>query len=172
MGLEQPSDAIVLAVVGGGGVMSAVIDLRAYRIPNQLTFGIAALGFLLAAFGVVSMGPGAAIAGFVLGLALMLPGHLIGATGAGDVKLFAANGALLGPSGIAMAFLYTAIAGGALALAVSARRRRLLTTLERTATLVRTAGGNVAEIEHQHADNRFPYAPAIAVGTLVAALGL
>jgi len=37
---------------------------------------------------------------------------------------------------------------------------------------VTTAGGNVAEIEHQSADNRFAYAPAIAVGALAAALGL
>ncbi len=34
----------------------------------------------------------------------MLPGHLIGATGAGDVKLFAAAGAFIGPAHILTAF--------------------------------------------------------------------
>jgi prepilin signal peptidase PulO-like enzyme (type II secretory pathway) len=43
--------------------------------------------------------------------------------------------------------------------------------MERTAMLVATRGGNVAEIEHLSSNNRFPYAPAIAVGALVAALG-
>ena len=39
----------------------------------------------------------AALGGIAVGLAVMLPGHLIGATGAGDVKFFAALGTLLGP---------------------------------------------------------------------------
>ena len=51
----------------------------------------------------------------------MLPGHLIGATGAGDVKLFAAAGALIGPAHILTAFIYTALAGGVLAIVISLR---------------------------------------------------
>jgi prepilin signal peptidase PulO-like enzyme (type II secretory pathway) len=43
--------------------------------------------------------------------------------------------------------------------------------MERTALLVTTRGANVTEIEHVSSNNRFPYAPAIAVGALVAALG-
>jgi prepilin peptidase CpaA len=113
----------------------------------------------------------AALGGFAVGLLLMLPGHLIGATGAGDVKLFAAIGTLLGPVGIAVAFVYTALLGGALALAVAVHRGRLNDTLEETATLVLTGGANVARIERPSADNRFAYAPAIALGALAAALG-
>jgi Flp pilus assembly protein protease CpaA len=83
----------------------------------------------------------------------------------------AALGTLLGPRGVLFAVLYSAIAGGLLALIVAARRRRLRDTMERTATLLRTRGANVAEIEHSSADNRFAYAPAIAIGSLVVALG-
>jgi hypothetical protein len=43
--------------------------------------------------------------------------------------------------------------------------------VDRTALLVTTHGANVAEIEDVSNNNRFPYAPAIAVGVLVAALG-
>jgi hypothetical protein len=50
-------------------------------------------------------------------------------------------------------------------------RRRLKATLVGTATLVRTAGANVADIERSSADNRFAYAPAIAIGTIAVALG-
>ena len=59
-----------------------------------------------------------------------------------------------------------------LALVVALNRRRLRDTVERTAALVSTGGANVAEIEGGAADNRFAYAPAIALGTLAVALGL
>ena len=148
------------------------MDWSTRRVPNPLTFGMAALGIVLAAAHLSGLSVAAALGGFALGLVLMLPGHLAGATGAGDVKLFAAIGTLLGPSQIVVAFVYTAIAGGILAIAVAIARRRLTTTVARTAALVRTGGANVAEIEHASADNRFAYAPAIALGALAAALGL
>jgi prepilin peptidase CpaA len=140
-------------------------------VPNWLTLGITATGMTLAAAELTTTSLAGAIGGFALGLTLMLPGHLVGATGAGDVKLFAAVGTLLGPVGIAAAFVYTAILGGALALAVAVCRRRLHDTLQETATLVMTGGANVARIERPSADNRFAYAPAIALGSLAVALG-
>jgi prepilin peptidase CpaA len=170
--LPTPPFNPALAALAGSGAVSTAIDLRTRRVPNILTSSIAIIGLSMALFGVSGISPAAALFGALVGLALMLPGHLIGGTGAGDVKLFAAAGTLLGPAGIATAFVYTAIAGGVLALAAAARRRRLATTLERTATLVRTAGANVAEIEGHTVDNRFAYAPAIAIGTVAAALGL
>ena len=163
---------VVVTAVAASGIASTVIDLRTRRVPNVLTAGIAGTGIALAITHVSGLGVGAAIAGFFIGLLLMLPGHVIGATGAGDVKLFAAIGTLLGPRMIVAAFLYTAIAGGALAVVVALRRRRLRETVEQTAALVTTGGSNVAQIEHPSAGNRFAYAPAIAVGALAAALGL
>lgn len=160
-----------MAVAGGGGA-SAIVDLRTRRIPNALTLGLAGSGLALAAVQVSGLTIVTATVGFALGLLLMLPGHLVGATGAGDVKLFAALGTLLGPSGIALAFLYTAIAGGVLACLVAINRRRLRDTVERAAALVSTGGRNVADIENTASDNRFAYAPAIAIGSLAAALGL
>jgi len=141
-------------------------------VPNPLTISVAALGLALAAWHATSVSLAAAVGGFVVGLALMLPGHIAGATGAGDVKLFAAIGTLLGPRATVVAFAYTAIAGGILAIVIACHRKRLSATVERTAALVRTAGANVADIEHSTDDNRFAYAPAIAVGAFVAGLGL
>jgi prepilin peptidase CpaA len=160
----------VTAIAGGGGA-SALVDLWTRRVPNKLTLSLAALGVTLAALGLSGVSPMAALGGVAVGLLLMLPGHVIGATGAGDVKLLAAIGTLLGPSGIAVAFLYSAIAGGVLALIVAVRRRVLRESIERTAALVRTGGGNVAAIEDSSKNNRFAYAPAIAIGALAAALG-
>jgi prepilin peptidase CpaA len=165
------SEALVVAAVAGSGGASAVLDLRTRRVPNWLTLGIIALGMAFAAAQLTTTSMTGALGGFAIGLLLMLPGHLVGATGAGDVKLFAAIGTLLGPVGIAVAFVYTAILGGALALVVAVHRGRLNNTLEETATLVLTGGANVARIERPSADNRFAYAPAIALGALAAALG-
>jgi prepilin peptidase CpaA len=167
-----PSNALALAAVAGSGGAGAFLDLRTRRVPNWLTLTITAVGVSLAAAQLTTFSVGAALGGFAVGLLLMLPGHIVGATGAGDVKLFAAVGTLLGPAGIAVAFVYTAILGGALALIVAVHRGRLENTLQETATLVMTGGSNVADIERPTANNRFAYAPAIAVGTLAAALGI
>lgn len=171
MPLPVPSNVVIVAAVAGSGGASAAVDLRTRRVPNWLTLGITALGMTLAAAHVTDRTVAGALGGFAVGLLLMLPGHVVGATGAGDVKLFAAVGTLLGPAGIGAAFVYTAIIGGALALTVAIVRGRLQNTLQETATLVVTGGANVARIERPSADNRFAYAPAIALGTLVAALG-
>ncbi|HEY7291362.1 MAG TPA: A24 family peptidase [Vicinamibacterales bacterium] len=157
--------------MAGTGASSALVDFYTRRIPNPLTLAVAGFGLSIAAAHLTPLSMAQALLGFAVGLVLMLPGHLIGATGAGDVKLFAALGTLLGPRAIAMAFLYTALAGGVLAIVVAMRRQLLRRTFERTADLVRTGGANVTEIERDHV-NRFAYAPAIAVGTLAAALGL
>ena len=165
------SDPVIVGTVAGGGVSSAIIDLYTRRIPNKLTFSLAGVGLALAALHLGSLTLLQAIAGCGVGLAVMLPGHVIGATGAGDVKLFAAIGTLLGPRGILLAFLYTAIAGGLIAIVVAGRRRLLRATIGRTVQFVTTAGANVGEIERASV-NRFAYAPAIAIGAVVAALGL
>jgi prepilin peptidase CpaA len=170
--LLKSSEPLTVCFVAGSGGSSALVDLYTRRLPNPMTMGIAAAGVLTAVLHGTGVGLAGALAGFALGLVLMLPGHVIGATGAGDVKLLAALGTWLGPARIGSAFVYTAIAGGALALIVALHRRRLAATLQRTAELVTTAGGNVGDIEHAAEDNRFAYAPAIAAGTLAAALGL
>lgn len=170
--MHASSDLIALVIVATGTGVAAIIDLGTRRVPNVLTMTMASVGIIVAAAGVGRVGVTAACAGCLLGAVLMLPGHVLGATGAGDVKLLAALGTLLGPMGVLMAFVYTAIAGGALALLVAAGRGRLRDTIDRTAIFVHTRGANVQDIESATSNNRFAYAPAIAIGALVAAFGL
>ena len=164
------SDPLVLAAVAAASGTAAAIDLRTGRIPNPLTASIAVAGLGLAAFGLTGHSMGGAAVGAAIGFALMMPGHVLGGTGAGDVKLLAALGTWLGPGGVLMAFLYSAIAGGVLAVAHAARRRRLGTTLSRTARLVAAPGSTKTEIDCAAAASRFAYGPAIAVGAIAAAL--
>jgi len=170
--LVKPSDLIVIGTLTAGVAAAAFIDLRTRRVPNALTGLLALSGLVFAVSGVGHLSVGAAILGFFVGLALMLPGHLFGATGAGDVKLFAAMGSLLGPAPVVGAFLYTALAGGALAVAVAVHRRRLRRTVGHAARLVASGGAHAVHIERAGENNRFPYAPAIAVGSILAAIGL
>lgn len=165
------SDVIVPAIVLAAGVSATVVDLRVRRVPNVLTMAAASAGLLLAMSGAGPVTLGGALAGLGLGLALMLPGHVLGATGAGDVKLLAAFGTLLGPAGIVGAFIRMAIAGGLIAVVVAVSRGRLRETVNGTALLVMTRGRTAAVISDPAVNNRFPYAPAIAIGASLMVLG-
>lgn len=153
-----------IAVLALGLGAAVFTDVRSRRIPNWLTGAIAGAAFGLA-FGGGPVTPMRALLGLVVGLALMLPGHIIGATGAGDVKLMAAVGAVVGPEVIFRAFLYSAVAGGVLAIVVALRRGRLGTTLKATTNLVTQPVHAKRAIEASDRANRFAYGPAIAVGT-------
>lgn len=163
---------LTAALVIGAGVAATVIDIRQRRVPNVLTMGVASAGVLLAMAGLGTATVGGALGGLALGLALLLPAHMFGATGAGDVKLLAAFGALLGPAGVFDAFLRAAILGGVIALGAALWRGRLRETLYGTAMLVTTRNRAVtAQLKHPAVNNRIPYAPAIACGAALAVFG-
>ncbi len=153
-----------------GLLAATVIDLRSRRIPNVLTAAMALTGVALAAGGLSGVTVAASLAGGLLGLLLMLPGHALGATGAGDVKLMAAVGAILGWQMVLPAFLCTSIAGGVLALIVAIKRRRLTATLTQTGRLVAAPGAAPKEIRAATGASRFAYGPAIAAGSIFAVL--
>ena len=155
-----------LVVLTLGLTAAVVTDVRSRRIPNWLTGSIAGAGFGMA-FGGGTVTPLQAALGLLTGLVLMMPGHLIGATGAGDVKLMAAVGAVVGPDVALRAFLYSAVAGGVFALAVAMHRGILTSTLQDAGRLVTSPAGAREAIESPARANRFAYGPAIAAGTLI-----
>jgi prepilin peptidase CpaA len=161
--------AVTLAVLAVSTGTAIVRDLAYRRIPNALSLTTAAAGITLAAAGMTGITLWSSMAGLAIGLVLMMPGHVFGATGAGDVKLFAAAGTLLGAAQTFEAFLFVAIAGGVLALLVASTRGRLARTIARTASLFGRSATR-ADIESPSENNRFAYGPAIAVGCIVAAL--
>jgi prepilin peptidase CpaA len=144
------TDAIPLTAVLVGTGTAAAIDLRSRRVPNVLTALLAGAGVAFAATGLGAVGPSAALAGSLAGLLLMMPGHVFGATGAGDVKLLAAVGTWLGPAVTLRAFVLTMIAGGVFALVVAIYRGRW----------------------RAHGDRSFAYAPAVAAGAVLAAVSI
>jgi prepilin peptidase CpaA len=159
-----------LVALVAGAIVATVTDLRTRRIPNALTASMAALGVGFAATGISGMSIGASLVGLALGLALMLPGHFLGATGAGDVKLMGAVGAVVGPGIVVSAFLFTAIAGGVLAVAVAVQRQRLAATIAGTGRLIAAPAEAHQDIRTATPARRFAYGPAIAIGSVLAGL--
>jgi prepilin peptidase CpaA len=157
-------------VLAAGLTAAGALDFRTRRIPNDLTMAMAVTGFALSVTHVNGISPAASLLGLVMGLLLMLPGHVLGATGAGDVKLMAAVGAFIGPAAVITAFLATAVAGGVLALVIAARRGRVGATLAHTGRLVTDRSGTKPIVEATGTANRFAYGPAIMIGTLVVVL--
>jgi prepilin peptidase CpaA len=161
---------MALSVLAAGLTAAVFIDVRSRRIPNWLTALMAGAGLVMAVGGMSGLTLGQAALGLAAGLLLMLPGHALGATGAGDVKLMAAVGAILGPRTVFSAFVATAVAGGAFAVIVALQRGTLQATLQGTRQLVASPAAAKETIEAPGRFNRFAYGPAIAVGTLVAVL--
>jgi prepilin peptidase CpaA len=162
--------SVAFTALASGALVATVVDMRVRRIPNALTATMAGVGIGFAASGVSGVSLGASVVGLFLGFALMMPGHALGATGAGDVKLMAAVGAIVGPALVVSAFLFTAVAGGVLALAVAVRRQRLAATLAGTGRLIAAPGEAKQEIRAATGSSRFAYGPAIAIGSVLAAL--
>jgi prepilin peptidase CpaA len=106
--------------------VAALIDVWSRRIPNWLTFGTLVLGVVINVWLHGFSGAVTAIAGAGLGAALLLPFYFMRAIGAGDVKLLAALGALLGPAALLSVAVYGALVGGAMSMVILFARGRLL----------------------------------------------
>jgi prepilin peptidase CpaA len=158
------------AALAAGVLVATIVDIRTRRIPNEVTATMTGIGVGLALTGVSGVAVWASLAGFALGVLLMMPGHALGATGAGDVKLMAAVGAIVGPELVVRAFLFTAIAGGVLAIGVALRRRQLAATVARTRRLIQAPADARQEIRSASPSSRFAYGPAIAAGSVIAGL--
>ena len=168
--MAPASDLIVLAALCAGLGTAAIIDIRSRRIPNVVCVATAAAGLTLSMLGISSITVTSALAGLVFAFLMMLPGHVFGATGAGDVKLFAAAGTLLGSGRVVTAFLYVAIAGGILAVVIAIRRGRFGRTMGLTARLLGRPAKSKTAIESPAEHNKFSYGPAIAIGCVIAML--
>jgi prepilin peptidase CpaA len=104
---------LVLIVVTAG-----IYDLRYRRIPNWLVLIGLVLGLGLNTFLFELEGLTRAALGMGLALAIYFPLYLLRAMGAGDAKLMAAVGSIVGWGNWIVLFVATAILGGVLAVIV------------------------------------------------------
>jgi prepilin peptidase CpaA len=101
----------VVGVAASLGAAALVEDLLRRRVPAWLTAAGTAGGLVCAAWNSWH-GLEMAAAGVVVGFLILLPVHWWGGVAGGDVRLMAAYGALLGPSGILLAAAFAAAIGG------------------------------------------------------------
>ncbi|MGA7409852.1 MAG: A24 family peptidase [Bryobacteraceae bacterium] len=112
-------------------VIAAFIDVRSRRIPNWLSLSAFLAGLIVHGVG----GPSGivdALLGCGLALMIYVPLFALQALGAGDVKLMAALGTILGPLAWLWVFVATCLVGGVLAVVAAVSRKNLHATVWNT----------------------------------------
>jgi prepilin peptidase CpaA len=119
-------------------LVASYYDIRYRRIPNWLTLPCVIVGFALNAFLEPPVWHGLGDAGLAVALALLFnfPLYLLHARGAGDVKLLAAIGALVGWRDWVAIFILSGILGGLLAVVLMLAKGRFRKTLWNTASII------------------------------------
>lgn len=127
--LPRPFSPWIFVVLLALTLPAAVYDFRFRRIPNWLAVtgllaGIAVNTVLFGTTGLVR-----ALLGMGIALLIYFPLYLLRGMGAGDVKLMAACGAILGVKPWLLLLLFTSISSAAAGFAVAASKGRLRSTL-------------------------------------------
>jgi prepilin peptidase CpaA len=161
---------LVLALV----LVAGVCDFRSRRIPNWLTVTAALLGFAANAVTTQLAGLGIAALGLGLAMSVYLPLYLLRAMGAGDVKLMAAVGAIVGPSNWLCIFIAAALVGGVIAVCLAVTKKRLYQTVFNVQIILtellhcRAPFRTVPALDVRHEGSlRIPHGVSIALGAFV-----
>jgi len=155
-----------LAVAASIVILCAITDWRRRIIPNYLTYPGILWGFGLGVAPESSLSIQSSLAGFGIGFIPALLLFAMGTMGGGDVKLLAAMGALVGYPGILDVLFLSILMGAALGVSLLIWRGQFLSTLRgmRGLILAMFYPGLAKQVPAM--DSEFPFAVAIALGTL------
>lgn len=148
-------------------VVATFTDVRSRRIPNLLVLPFFGLGVAVSGWLYGWHGVGMSFAGAGLGLLLYGILFMMGGMGAGDVKLCAAIGAWIGPNQLFISLIFTALIGGAMALTWAFFGGFLKELFLHTGDLAFGSKERGEVTLKNPLRRKMPYAPAIAVGTLI-----
>ena len=170
--MPVPPDFMKLLLLIPMALFIMYYDIRYRRIPNVLVLGLLIGGLTInISFGGLS-GAVSSLEGFALAFVPMFLIHLFGAMGAGDVKLFAAVGSVIGVSMVPLTFVVVVMLGAVLAIYTMLRSGTVFSTLH---GVLRIFVGIMPGWEMPRfaipPDRRhtIPYGVAIMVGSLIAA---
>ena len=145
-------------------------DVRYRRIPNPFVLATLASGLAInSIFGGLA-GLYGSLAGCALAFGLMFMLHIFGAMGAGDVKLFAAIGAVTGAPLVLPTFLVVILTGGLLAVVSIIRAGVVITTMQRVLQILVgiLPGWEMPKFavpsDRKHT---IPYGVAITIGSII-----
>lgn len=171
--MPHPLTAMTYLLLAALAAYVSYTDVRYRRIPNACVLAALAGGLLLnTAFGGLQ-GLLSSLGGFALAFAVMLVLHLFGTMGAGDVKLFAAVGAVIGVKLVLPALAAVAITGLLLAVFVMIRARAVRgTAVNVTQFFFGLLPGQSLPRFAAPSDRRrgVPYGVAITLGSLASVL--
>ena len=110
-------------------ILAMYFDLTSKKIPNKITFPVMILGFLINVLTNGFLGITFSVVGFIVGLLIYMIPFILGGMGAGDVKMLAAIGSLMGWEFVLYTAVFAGLIGGVLVLIYLVYKRQLLTTL-------------------------------------------
>ena len=145
-------------------------DVRYRRIPNAFVLATLISGLTLNFVIGGWQGGLSSLGGCVLGFTLMFMLHVFGAMGAGDVKLFAAIGSVIGVQLVLPTFVVVVLTGGLLAVISILRSGVFRTTMHRVLQIfVGLLPGWQMPKFSVPADRRLtiPYGVAITIGAII-----
>lgn len=169
---------VTLAVLVPGILLASWIDYAQRRVPNWLNATLAALGLFAQGvfFGWYQHGTGGVgwgLLGLAVGFGVLIVPWLMHGMGAGDVKLMAAIGCLLGPWLTLLSFAVGAIIGGIVAVVMilsTGRAVHAYTNIQTIMTKMRrleTAFGEFGGAKtFGNTSQLLPYGVPLTVGTL------
>jgi prepilin peptidase CpaA len=152
-------------------------DLRSRRIPNWLVLPFLVAGVAVSAYLHGWHGIGQSLLGLGLGALVFGLLFVMGGMGMGDVKLCVAIGAWIGPSQLLTAMVLTGLAGGIMALCWAAYGGFLPDLFKGSGDLIfglkkRGLRPHPELVLSNPMTHKMPYAPAIAIGTLISFFSL
>lgn len=147
-------------------------DIRSYRIPNWLVLPFLVAGVVVSGWTHGWHGVGQSVLGIGLGTAILGLFCWMGGMGMGDLKLCAAVGAWIGPEQLLLALVLTGIVGGIMALCWAIFGGFVGELLAGTGELIfglrkRGLRPHPELVLSNPLTRKMPYAPAIAIGTLI-----
>lgn len=152
--------------------VATITDLRSRRIPNWLVLPFLLAGFIVSGWfhgvnGIVQSLEGLVVGGLFFGVLCWM-----GGMGMGDVKLSAAIGVWIGPSQMLVALVLTGIAGGVIAVCWAIAGGFMGQMLRGTGDILfgwkeRGFKRHPDLVLENPTTRKMPYAPAIAIGTII-----
>lgn len=150
---------------------AAAYDVLSKRIPNLITYPAMAAGLAFHFLSGGLQGLLFSLEGLGLGILLLIGFYLFSGMGAGDVKLLGAAGSFLGPQGVFLAFLFTALAGGIISVCFILYKGSFMTTAHNLSHMAKTLWYTRSlSLPAGLQKNGIPYGPAIAIGSAISIL--
>lgn len=178
--VENINNYILIGLV----VLAVYFDLSIKKIPNVITFPVILWGLITYTIFGGFAGFKFTLIGFLVGLAILLIPFILGGMGAGDVKLLAAIGALMGWKFVLRTTVASGLVGGLIVIIYSIYKRKLWITIKsavglilRPILFVLAASFNSKKLEKAHnyfseqsvqyEKHYIPYGVAIGIGAII-----